>query len=131
MLTHMHLANMQRSGLPLDDDITHYIFQLLPDFLTLKCTILTCKSFLSIFEAHPKAIVRSVAYNVSGATLPFALAAALSEDDISWDHPDNVKVDVNTVISRSTGEELERNAEATRGLESLFSWRYILLHGRH
>jgi hypothetical protein len=118
---------MQRSGFPFDGDITDLILRSLPDFQTLKCTILTCKSFLLIFEAHPKAIVQSVAHNVTGAILPFALAAAQSKEDISWEGPDNVKVDVNTVISRSMVEELERNAEATRGLENLFSWRYDLV----
>jgi len=63
------------NGLPLDDDVIDRILQFLPSFSTLYSAILTSKSFYQVYKAHPRSIIRAVAYNVIGPALPQALRA--------------------------------------------------------
>ncbi|KAK7468956.1 hypothetical protein VKT23_003455 [Stygiomarasmius scandens] len=63
------------NGLPLDDDVIDRILQFLPSFSTLYSAILTSKSFYQVYKAHPRSIIRAVAYNVVGPALPQALRA--------------------------------------------------------
>src|ERR1700675_2863801 len=64
------------SSFPLDDDITHRILTCLPDFTSLQSAIVAFKSIHTVFMTHPKSIIRAVAYNVVGPTLPQALKLA-------------------------------------------------------
>ncbi|KAJ7914354.1 hypothetical protein B0H13DRAFT_2002868 [Mycena leptocephala] len=61
------------NGLPLDDDIVDRIMTFCPTSGTLQSTILVCKAFHRVFQAHPKSITRGVAYNVVGPALLQAL----------------------------------------------------------
>ncbi|KAJ7034269.1 hypothetical protein C8F04DRAFT_903450, partial [Mycena alexandri] len=61
------------SALPLDDDIVDRIMTFCPTFSALQSTILASKAFYSIFQTHPKSIMRAVAYNIVGPALPQAL----------------------------------------------------------
>lgn len=119
MLTH--------SRFPLDDDVIHRILGFIGNFGTLRAYILSCKSVFSVFQAHPKSITRSLAYNVVGPALPHALGLARCSDtptDTSGG-PDTVIVDADTVIQSGEASLLERNASVVRELEDLFSFRYM------
>ncbi|KAF5343213.1 hypothetical protein D9758_013421 [Tetrapyrgos nigripes] len=67
------MRNLNR--LPLDDDIIDRILQFSPSFPTLQSAILTSKAFYNVFKAHPRSLIRAVAYNIVGPALPQALRA--------------------------------------------------------
>ena len=110
-------------------DITDRILRYLSDINTLKSTILTCKSLYSVFQAHPKSIIRAMAFNVAGAALPHALTLArrqLSSQDTSETTLDIITIDTTTVINPVEFTQLQANEEVVRNLEDLFSLRYIV-----
>ncbi|KAJ7885355.1 hypothetical protein B0H14DRAFT_2699498 [Mycena olivaceomarginata] len=61
------------TSFPLNNDIVAHIMACCFTFNTLHSTILICKAFYSVFQAHPKSITRAVAYNIVGPALPQAL----------------------------------------------------------
>ncbi|KAH8823221.1 hypothetical protein DL96DRAFT_266684 [Flagelloscypha sp. PMI_526] len=70
----------------LSTDIIDLIFSHLPDFETLRSAILISKRFSSVFDKHPKSIVRRVAQNVSGPPLNDLLTLVRFEKhEFQWD----------------------------------------------
>ncbi|KAH8823316.1 hypothetical protein DL96DRAFT_270126 [Flagelloscypha sp. PMI_526] len=70
----------------LNTDLIDLIFSHLPDFETLRSTILISKQFSSVFDKHPKSIVRRVAQNVAGPPLDDLLTLVRFEKSgFEWD----------------------------------------------
>ncbi|TCD70661.1 hypothetical protein EIP91_002382 [Steccherinum ochraceum] len=119
---------MDLAHLPVD--VIDRILVSLPDFKTLSAVIRTSKSiFYDVFQNHPVSITRAIAHNVAGPCLVQALRIAytdyalnctnggfkdIAEEDDVLDRP----------LTRYVSSILERNMEAARGLENLFSLRY-------
>ncbi|KAJ7822313.1 hypothetical protein B0H14DRAFT_2828711 [Mycena olivaceomarginata] len=61
------------TSFPLNNDIVAHIMACCFTFNTLHSTILICKAFYGVFQAHPKSITRAMAYNIVGPALPQAL----------------------------------------------------------
>ncbi|KAG6831992.1 hypothetical protein H0H92_006027, partial [Tricholoma furcatifolium] len=123
------------NSLPLDDDILDKILLSLPDYSTLRATILASKSFYRVFKAHTQSIIRSVAYNIAGIALPHALKVirpiALSADRSTSHRGAQPKPcsedDAETAVTHLTAQEcreLTRNAEIVNTLEDHFSSRF-------
>ncbi|THV03001.1 hypothetical protein K435DRAFT_962671 [Dendrothele bispora CBS 962.96] len=84
------------SGLPLDDDIIDRVLQFCPTFETLRSAILTSKSFYNVYQAHPRSLLRAVAYNVTGPTLPQALRV------VRYRSPEGARNDINGGVANET-----------------------------
>jgi hypothetical protein len=120
---------------PLDDDVIDRVLRCLSDHGSLQSAILTCKSVYEVFQAHPKSILRAVARNITGSTLPQALTLVRSQ--LSPDQVDRrtavadvIKVDETTVITLDEVMLLKANADVVWELEDLFSLRYTVRHHR-
>lgn len=121
------------SSLPLDDDIIDRILIFLPNYSTLRATILSSKSFYNVFKNHPNSILRAVSYNVTGPALPEALRVlrySAPDPDIQinplmtppprpWRESDPV-----SPISNEECWLLQENAAVVNALEDLFSSRH-------
>ncbi|PBK97364.1 hypothetical protein ARMGADRAFT_1009399 [Armillaria gallica] len=133
------------NSLPLSDDVIEQIFHCLPSFSSLQSTIRVCKDFYKIFNAHPRTIVRRVAYNIAGPALPQAmrLLRYRSEDDTdssssegSAHVDDEVLSDYGPVsnsaaettngppLTQSETKNLINIARVASKLEDLFSFRH-------
>ncbi|KAF8073608.1 hypothetical protein FPV67DRAFT_1478596 [Lyophyllum atratum] len=121
------------NSLPLDDDIIDRILTFLPDYSTLRMTILSSKSFYNVFKVHPNSILRAVSYNLVGPALPQAIRVLryspqdsdtqtnplMTPPSRPWDESDPV-----SPISNEECSQLETNAEVVNALEDLFSSRH-------
>jgi hypothetical protein len=119
-----------RGRFPLDDDAIYRILRCLSDHGSLQSSILACKSFHEVFQAHPKSILRAVARNITGSALPQALTLARSQlsperVDRKTAIADVIKVD-ETIITFDEVRLLEANADVVWELEDLFSLRYTV-----
>lgn len=117
-----------KNSFPLDDDIVDRILTWLPDFYTLKSTILVSKSIHTVFEAHPKSIIRAVAYNLVGPALPQALRTTrclfrkidgLTEPDYALDEEMLLPMKPEEIC------QIIQTTSVVESLEDLFSRRYI------
>ncbi|KAJ8081063.1 hypothetical protein PM082_017904 [Marasmius tenuissimus] len=111
------------NGLPLDDDILNQILNHLPDFDSLKATILSTKSFYNVYNAHPNSIRRAVAKNVVGPALPEALRVVRHHDPDDEDAPEG-DTDESAPITNGEISELVENARLFGALEDVFSLRH-------
>lgn len=111
----------------LNSDIVDLIMTSLADYETLKSTILTCKSFHAVFQAHQNSILTSVAYNLAGPTLPHALSVLRYSADLPATFLGEACSSYNIVgsppISLPEMPDLERNAAVVHRLEDLYSVR--------
>ncbi|KAJ7900688.1 hypothetical protein B0H14DRAFT_2671462 [Mycena olivaceomarginata] len=99
------------TSFPLNNDIVAHIMACCFTFNTLHSTILICKAFYGVFQAHPKSITRAVAYNIYISIDPIALAMACPEDP-----------DYSDVLF--TAEEklyLEEDSRTVAALEDIYS----------
>uniref|UniRef100_A0A0W0FMG1 Uncharacterized protein n=1 Tax=Moniliophthora roreri TaxID=221103 RepID=A0A0W0FMG1_MONRR len=119
------------NGLPLDDDIIDRILQFSPDFAALRAAILTSQSFHNIFRTHPKSILRTVAYNVTGPALPQALRCIRyqlpdteDEDPATGNPVTQHETDERAPITKEETYELVKNANIARDFENLFNLRH-------
>ncbi|KAK1235943.1 hypothetical protein PQX77_000810 [Marasmius sp. AFHP31] len=116
------------SGFSLDDDIINHVLTSLPDFDSLKATILSTKSFYNVYKAHPNSIRRAVAENVVGPALPEALRVVRHHDPEESETEDEDasegETDANAPIRNEEISELAENAKMFRALEDVFSLRH-------
>ncbi|KAL0061801.1 hypothetical protein AAF712_011318 [Marasmius tenuissimus] len=108
----------------LDDDILNHILTFLPDFYSLKATILSTKTFYDVYKAHPNSIRRAVAENVVGPALPEALRFVRHRDPKDLETEDEVEADESAPIMEEEIPELVENARMFRVLEDVFSLRH-------
>ncbi|KIK69769.1 hypothetical protein GYMLUDRAFT_34162 [Collybiopsis luxurians FD-317 M1] len=134
--------------LPVSDDIIERILMFMPSFPSLLATILTAKSFYQVFQTHPKSIMRSVAYNITGPALPQALrcirhpdiARNSSKQTTRWESEsgsdsEDMQVDggrkqsfeeiMDTPITNAETHKIVEQVAVVRRLEELFSFRYL------
>ena len=105
----------------LHPDVLDKILLSLPDFQTLSAALRTSRThFYSVFQAHPKSIVLSIAYNVVGPALPQAVRVVCQADPNLCDE-DAILAD--RVLDRDACEDLQLNAATVQRLEHLFSLR--------
>ncbi|KAJ7882481.1 hypothetical protein B0H13DRAFT_2048093 [Mycena leptocephala] len=116
------------NGLPLDDDIVDRIMTFCPTFGTLQSTILVCKAFHRVFQAHPKSITRGVAYNVVGPALPQALRVVRYPcDGYTSDGDPSAMAEAcpedhdPSVITAEEKETLQENSRVVAVLEDIYS----------
>ncbi|KAJ7849487.1 hypothetical protein B0H13DRAFT_2088605 [Mycena leptocephala] len=116
------------NGLPLDDDIVDRIMTFCPTFGTLQSTILVCKAFHRVFQAHPKSITRGVAYNVVGPALPQALRVVRYPcDGYTSDGDPSTMAEAcpedhdSSVITAEEKETLQENSRVVAVLEDIYS----------
>ncbi|KAF7344101.1 hypothetical protein MVEN_01699800 [Mycena venus] len=116
------------NGLPLDDDILDRIMTFCPTFGTLQSTILVSKAFHRVFQAHPKSINRSVAYNIVGPALPQALRVVrYPYDGYTSDGDPSTMAEVcpedhdPSVITAEEKETLQENSRVVAVLEDIYS----------
>ncbi|KAK0504269.1 hypothetical protein EDD18DRAFT_1063331 [Armillaria luteobubalina] len=118
------------NSLPLSDDVIEQIFHFLPSFSSLQSTIRVCKDFYKIFNAHPRTIVRRVAYNIAGPALPQAirLLRYRCEDDTNSSSSEGSDPDDETTngppLTQSETKKLINIARVASKLEDLFSFRH-------
>ncbi|KAH8823317.1 hypothetical protein DL96DRAFT_1683440 [Flagelloscypha sp. PMI_526] len=73
----------------LNMDLIDLIFSHLPDFKTLRSTILISKQFSLVFHKHPKSIVRRIALKVAGPPLDdFLTLVRFEKSAFDWDIPE-------------------------------------------
>lgn len=128
-----HTSSTMFSDLP--TDLIDRILTILPDFQSLSSAIRTSNSVIySVFQSHPKSIVRSVAHNVAGPAFPQALRflhfsslvdTTGSSSDALDKLPDEYHI-LETPITRTLAHQLEEHARMIFSLENLFSLRYCL-----
>ncbi|KAJ7800929.1 hypothetical protein B0H14DRAFT_3885345 [Mycena olivaceomarginata] len=113
---------------PLDDDILDRIMSFCPTFGTLQATILVSKAFHRVFQAHPKSITRSVAYNIVGPALPQALRVVrYPYDGYTSDGDPSTMAETcpedhdPTVITAAEKTTLEENSRVIAVLEDIYS----------
>ncbi|KAK7045456.1 hypothetical protein VNI00_007709 [Paramarasmius palmivorus] len=128
------------NGLPLADDIIDRILLFLPDFATLRSTILASKSFHNVFKTHPNSILRAVAYNITGPALPQALRCiryhVSDPDDSETEDEEEMGTVTNTEheteerapIKSGETHQLVRNAKIVKDFENIFSLRHKNRH---
>ncbi|TFK73659.1 hypothetical protein BDN72DRAFT_169206 [Pluteus cervinus] len=63
------------TALPFDDDIVDCVLCRLPNFKTLKSTILASRGFMRVFDSHKISIMREICHNYVGPFLPLSLRA--------------------------------------------------------
>ncbi|GLB38536.1 hypothetical protein LshimejAT787_0504010 [Lyophyllum shimeji] len=121
------------NSLPLDDDVIDRILIFLPDYRTLRATILSSKAFYGVFQNHPHSILRAVSYNVTGPALPQALRVirysapepdaptdpSMTPSPRPWRESDPV-----SPIRDEECRQLQQNAAVVCALEDLFSSRH-------
>ncbi|KAI0786088.1 hypothetical protein C8Q75DRAFT_774034 [Abortiporus biennis] len=131
----MHRRPKMLTELP--TDIIDRILTFLPDYRSLASALRSSKAtFYATFQVHPKSIIKAIANNIAGPTLPQALrrleAQKLIEEQNGADHdydllttlPDEAQILEQVSIDRSIGHFLAVNAQTVRSLEDLFSIRY-------
>ncbi|KAJ7678652.1 hypothetical protein B0H17DRAFT_1334094 [Mycena rosella] len=115
------------SALPLDDDIVDRVMTFCPSFSCLQATILVSKAFYRVFQTHPKAITRAVAYNIVGPGLPQALRVLRYPP---YNGPDADAIEMAeacreehgaSVITAEEKQKLRENAEIVGKLEDIYS----------
>ena len=126
-------------ALSLSSDIIDCLFRSLPDFATLRSTILVSKSFHETFQAHPSSILASVAKTQIGPEcLPCAIRLAHFDRDeylesrtnYVQNFPAERKFSSNESASAATHPyiaALIRNDSVVTELELLFSTTCVLL----
>ncbi|KDQ12853.1 hypothetical protein BOTBODRAFT_34001 [Botryobasidium botryosum FD-172 SS1] len=106
----------------LSADIIDSILVSLPDFATLSAAILTSKQLHGVFEERPVSIIRAVAHNIVGPTLPLALELARRQDGC-LDGLEKEENPADAPLSYNMANLLVANAKVVRELEDIFSWR--------
>lgn len=127
---------MHKMFTDLPADIVDRILTFLSDFKTLSAAIQTSKKHVyEVFQAHPKSIVLSIAYNIVGQALPHAVAmldrttkGGELEGETNADDDDNKVPDIadesatnDIQLSRKTADRLAFHAKVTWDLEDLYS----------
>ncbi|KAJ7450515.1 hypothetical protein B0H11DRAFT_2077294 [Mycena galericulata] len=117
-------------ALPLDDDLDR-ILTFCGSFGTLKASILVSKAFYRVFRSHPKSIIRAVAYNIVGPSLPQALRVVRYPYHL-YDSPEgNLAAmaaecpedqDIGTLTAEEK-EKLQENSRVVEELEGIYSVR--------
>ncbi|TFK52504.1 hypothetical protein OE88DRAFT_1807395 [Heliocybe sulcata] len=109
----------------MNDDLADCVLRALPDFDSLSSVILVSRQIYDVFNRHPVSIVRSVAYNKIGPSLPQALRLARHKKDqydpVNW--PPEAEV-MNVPITVQERHIIARNAHIVSQLEDLFSWSH-------
>ena len=139
MQTYRHRVDLQASLRPpmilftvLPADVLHQILVCLPDFHSLAATIKVSKYFNAIFQDHRKAILTSVALNLAGNSLPYALKLALWLDQpdgklvLRFDESIEAATASLATLSRAQRRLIETNALAIGKLEDMFSQMYAI-----
>ena len=108
-------------------DIIDHTLICVPDFKTFSSLIKAAKIFYTTFQARPHSIIRAVAYNEVGDSLPQALrlvrceAGRFHDADVN-ELPEENNV-MNTPIQPEEARMLTKNVKVIYTLEDLFSWR--------
>ncbi|KDQ62628.1 hypothetical protein JAAARDRAFT_30540 [Jaapia argillacea MUCL 33604] len=120
------------TSFPLDDDLVDRILTLLPDFSSLRSAIRISKAVHQVFQRRPNSIIRAVAENLVGPSLPQALRVArLQQHSIAKDKRGDFTLDElpaeeivqNVVLTSTDAQLLAKNAPVVHDLEDLYSWR--------
>ncbi|KAK1235944.1 hypothetical protein PQX77_000811 [Marasmius sp. AFHP31] len=111
------------NGLLLDDDTINHMLTFLPDFDSLKATILATRLFYNVYKAHPNSIRRAVAANVVGRALPEALRVVRDRGPYDIEPKHEGEADESFITNKEIPELVE-NARKFRVLEDVFSLRH-------
>lgn len=116
--------------LPLD--IRDRLLVYMPDFLSLRCAVLSSGYLLEAYKARKKSIFRSVLENEAGPVLPYAIAlirvrAAIGNNDGEqiFSKLNNPESDCWRDIQAREAFELTRVASIVNRLEVHFSLRFV------
>ncbi|KAJ7469956.1 hypothetical protein B0H11DRAFT_2435097 [Mycena galericulata] len=99
---------MALAGISIPNDVTNHLLSASPDFSTLHSAIGVCKTWHRIFKAHPKAVMRSVAFNLAGPALPQAvqlLRYPYEEKRSEWSDPDGDENDADEEEDEDPAED--------------------------
>ena len=113
-------------------DVLHQILVRLPDFHSLAATIKVSKYFNAVFQDHRKTILTSVALNLVGDALPYALRLSLWLDKpdgkfvLRFDESIEAAMASLATLSRAQRRLIEANALAIEKLEDMFSQMYAI-----
>lgn len=133
------------NGLPVTDDVVDRILSFSPTFSSLLATILTAKSIYTVFQTHPKSILRAVAFNITGPALPQALRCIRHPNIVKYPPRSGARLDsdnyINATVKKSSDVDIDggdllaapitaaethlivANAKVVARLEDLFSAR--------
>ncbi|KAF8200424.1 hypothetical protein K438DRAFT_1821947 [Mycena galopus ATCC 62051] len=119
--------SMHICGVSVPDDVLGHILASLPDFRTLHAALGVCGTWTRVFEMYPKIVTLSVACNLLGPALPYAMLVIRYKIPVSEDKRDDEEDPEAAEDGELSPEErmrLQRNAETVAKLEKFFSFEH-------